>query len=463
MAVIGLTLLLLKSVKNLKTKQLKILLAAIILGLGLLTRFAYFGHPKQAVLDEVYFGKFVNAYFTHEYFFDIHPPLGKLLIAGFAAPLGYQPTSNFDSIGAEYADNNYQILRFLPTLAGAILPLIIFLLALQLGLSPITAFLAGLMTVFDNGLATQSRFILIDSFLLLFGFASLACYIKSQAKGGNMYWMLGAAMLAGAAVSIKWTGLTFLALIIGYEIYSLKKGTIKYQPTLRLAALFVLPIIIYFTTFTIHFSLLNKSGSGDDFMSANFQKSLDGNRHQTADGLGTINILGKFHELNYQMYASNQRITADHPYASKWHSWPFMIRPMAYWTGAQNASIYFFGNPILWWGTTIAVAAAVLLYIAKRKWRAKKFFGFLLIGYFANLLPFIVIGRVMFIYHYMTALVFAMLITAYIIDQLDNKWPVAIAVGSLTVISFIFFMPFTYGLPLSTTTLPWRIWLPSWR
>jgi dolichyl-phosphate-mannose-protein mannosyltransferase len=71
---------------------------SVLLALGLLTRFWLFGYPNTAVFDEVYFGKFVSAYYTHQYFFDIHPPLGKLLIAGFAWLFHYTPTQSFDSI-----------------------------------------------------------------------------------------------------------------------------------------------------------------------------------------------------------------------------------------------------------------------------------------------------------------------------------------------------------------------------
>lgn len=449
--------------KKLKTRQQKIIFAAALLGLGLLTRLAFFGHPNQAVLDEVYFGKFINAYYTHEYYFDIHPPLGKLKIAAFATLFGYQPTSNFDSIGSQYTDSNYQILRFLPTLAGALLPLIIFWLALELGLSPIAAFFAGALVVFDNGLTTQARFILIDSFLLLYGFAGLLCYFKSLRNRGRLGWLITASLLTGAAASIKWTGLTFLVLIIALEIYNLKRGNIKNLPVWRLLALIVLPIMIYFSSFAVHFSLLNKSGAGDAFMTPAFQKSLSDNPHRNTDGLGTINVFGKFYELNYQMYAANQRITANHPYASKWYSWPFMSRPMAYWTGQNNASIYFFGNPLVWWGTTLGIAMATFLYLTKKSWRQKKYLGWLLIGYFINLLPFIAIGRVMFIYHYMTALIFAILIAAFLIDQMASKKILIAYLSVIAAVGFFFFAPFTYGLALNNGALQWRLWLPSWR
>src|SRR3989344_9156828 len=114
----------------------------ILLGLGLATHFIFFSHPNQTVFDEVHFGKFISGYYTREYFFDIHPPLGKLMIAGFAKLFDFQPGFAFTDIGNQYPDQQYMILRFLPSLAGALLPAIIFLLALEIGLAPLYALTA---------------------------------------------------------------------------------------------------------------------------------------------------------------------------------------------------------------------------------------------------------------------------------------------------------------------------------
>ena len=50
----------------------------------------------RQVFDEYHFGKFVNNYNDGKYFFDIHPPLGKLTLA-FAGWLVYVHGSGFSN------------------------------------------------------------------------------------------------------------------------------------------------------------------------------------------------------------------------------------------------------------------------------------------------------------------------------------------------------------------------------
>ena len=154
----------------------KYLLIIIFLGLG--THFIFFGHPNQTVFDEVHFGKFISGYYTHEYYFDIHPPLGKLMIAGFSKIFDFKPEFSFTQIGEKFPDEKYLALRFLPSLAGALLPVVIFLLAIQLKFKPQAAFIAGFLVAIENALIVQTHYILMDGFLLLFGFLCLLFYFK---------------------------------------------------------------------------------------------------------------------------------------------------------------------------------------------------------------------------------------------------------------------------------------------
>ncbi|MFH1451133.1 MAG: phospholipid carrier-dependent glycosyltransferase, partial [bacterium] len=195
----------------------------ILLFLAFLTRFWHLGVPAEVVFDEVHFGKFISAYFQHEFYFDIHPPLGKMMIAGFARIFSYEPASDFLQIGDSY---DPLILRFLPAFFGSLLVGLIYLLARQTGITPKFAFFAGFLALFDNALLIQSRFILLDIFLLFFGFAGIYIFLVSRAcpkKQGRIIFAVLSAIFIGLSFSVKWTGLSFLALVFVVIFYDFIK------------------------------------------------------------------------------------------------------------------------------------------------------------------------------------------------------------------------------------------------
>lgn len=430
-----------------------------LLVLGLATRFAFFGHPDEVVFDEVHFGKFISAYSTHEYYFDIHPPLGKLMIAGFGRLFDFKPEFSFPEIGQEFPDSGYKALRFLPTLASALLPVIIFLLALELGFSRMGAGMAGFLIVLENGILSQSRYILLDSFLLLFGCLALLFYFRYRNHRWWVYFVF-AGIFGGLAASIKWTGLTFLALPGLLELYDIvrKRAWIQLAP----AALFLglVPLLLYFSVFSLHFALLGKSGPGDGFMTPEFRKTLAGSEFEHDASIPSKGLVGKFIELNEEMFRSNQRLTAEHPYSSQWYTWPLMLRPIFYWVH-DHARIYFLGNPLIWWGSTAALLTTLGL-LALGEIKQKRLLSILLLGYFLNLLPFVGIKRVMFLYHYLSALIFAILISVFLLEQLKASRKAYIALGIAAAIAFAYFAPLTYGLDLSPQKYENRVWLDKW-
>ena len=456
----------------------------IILAMSLATRFVFFGQPNQVVFDEVHFGKFVSGYYTGEYFFDIHPPLGKLLIAGFAKFFDFRPEFSFNQIGDNFPDNKYMALRFLPSLAGTLLPIVIFLLLLEFGLSPLAAFAGGIFVVFENAILVQSRFILMDAFLLLFGFLSLLFYLKNRncaASGvsSSLKNLILMGIFGGLSVSIKWTGAAFLALPAIIETIVILR-TRKIRDIVNLAVFFaIVPLAIYFSVFALHFSLLTKSGTGDAFMTPAFQKTLVGSIYAENSNIKRLNLFEKFTELNVQMYESNQRLTSSHPYGSQWYSWPFMTRPIYYWV-KDSARIYLLGNPVIWWASTTAVLLLIFNFVIFNFQKLKNYLkikslkidwkleignwklNFLLGGFFLNMLPFIGIKRVMFLYHYLAGLIFAIIILVYLIDQSKQKKKIFFALFALAAISFVYFSPLSYGLNLSPEQYRQRLWLKTW-
>src|SRR6185437_9082635 len=144
-------------------RHARLLFPLVVLAVSLLTHFISYGYPAQVVFDEVHFGQYASAYFTHAYFFDIHPPFAKLLIAFAGWVTGFVPTFSFATIGMPYPDLGYLALRFLPTLAGALLPVVLYFVVCELGCGEMIALLAGLLFAFENALVVISRFILTDS------------------------------------------------------------------------------------------------------------------------------------------------------------------------------------------------------------------------------------------------------------------------------------------------------------
>lgn len=445
------------------TKKEKLAILGL-LALSLLVHFAWFGHPNSAVFDEVHFGKFISAYFTHEYYFDIHPPLGKLILAGWGWLWGFRPGFSFANIGDVFPDRMYMTLRFLPSLAGALLPLVIYGLARRLRFSHIAALLAGVLIALDNALAVQSRLILLDPFLLLFGFSALWCYFRWR-DNGHPALLPVAGLLGGMAVGIKWTGATFLGLIIILELIRLwhQRHTTPVRNLLVPVASFVLvPFAIYYAAFSIHFALLYKSGTGDAFMTVEFQRDLQGSRLANDPTIGRLSGPDKFIQLNEEMYRSNQRLTATHPYSSAWYSWPLLGRSIFYWVTATSR-IYLLGNPVVWWASTVAVLYLFATTVAAGIRNISPIRVMLLGAWLMNMLPFIGISRVMFLYHYLTALIWAVLMLAYIVDTLKKPARTALVLSALALACFVFFAPLTYGLPMSDGAYHQRLWFRTWQ
>lgn len=457
----------------------------VLLVLSFATHFAFRAHPKQAVFDEVYFTSFVSSYLTNTYYFDIHPPFSKLLILGFGKLAGISPLESPLTIGDPLPDSSWQLVRMVPLFAGILLPLIIFYIGKKLKMSTAVAFSAGMFIILENSLLVQSRFILLDSLLLFFGFLGLLLYLHGREKGSSAFKVASIVSLA-LCLSVKWTGASFIGIAFLVELYDFIKSFIQNRPNFGIkkraakiatwVALFgVLPLAIYASFFAIHFDLLYKSGTGDAFMSPVFQKTLEGNSHQHDAELRNTSFIEKFLELNIVMYDSNARLDAPHDYGSAWYTWPLELRSIFYWESVSETNdvrsfIYYLGNPVIYLFAFLSIVILALTLIFQKITRRILIRNvpvgiFLLVAYFVNLLPFISIHRVMFLYHYEAALVFGILALAFLLDQLPLRYKKTItcSVIVLALASFIYFSPLTYGLPVNDADHSRYFLLQGWR
>jgi dolichyl-phosphate-mannose-protein mannosyltransferase len=477
-----------------KISRNELCIATILLVFALAIRLFLFWYPKQFVFDEVYFIKFVSDYMSHAFYFDQHPPLGKLLLYVFGTLIGFNGPSQIHTIGENFLNNAYFYLRLLPIVCGSLLAAVIFFLARTLKMSLPVAILAGIAVVFENSLVVNSRLVLLDMFLLLFGFFGLLFYFKfrekrkeNTSKNKILLFKILSIIFLTFSFCIKWTGLSYIAIAGAIELYpTIKKYFDKIawreirKDLLNISIYFLfIPIIIYVSIFYFHFGLLYKSGSGDAFMSQQFQSTLikeaatstnnikeQSNISQSVkasiQNVNKLPFLVKFFELNEIMYKANATMNATHSYSSKWYTWPLDIRGIYYWNGDENRMIYLLGNPFIYWLGTMSVLLC-LAWSIKERFR-DKLGNFILFGYFLNLLPFMLIGRVMFLYHYFTALIFSILCLGYILDKIQNKKRKIILVSAILLVfisSFLYFSPLTYGI--KDANIFNRFWLASWR
>ncbi len=458
------------SFKDIVTHKYALLIALVVL--GLVTRFAFIWHPPYVVFDEYYFSTLVKHYFEGTYYFDIHPPFGKLLIALFSYIFRFVPEYNFTRIGAVYPDNGYILLRVLPNLFGALMPLCIFFFVRSLRGSVLAAFFAGLAIVFENAILTQSHFILLDSTLWFFGFLGLALFFWHRNFSNGPYHLSGSGICLALAISVKWTGLGFLGLVWMVSLWDINQslGGRKYPYGLvfsRAINLIGIPFLIYTGLFWIHFALLPNSGPGDESMSPQFQKSLLGSKFADDDSLSEPDFWKKYAELNRNMYFSNAVLLEGSEYGSKFYEWPLMERPVKFGilrlSDNELSAVYLLGNPFIWWFVFFAMLFAVFVWKAEPDDTKV----FLYAGWLASYFPFFFIHGVFFLYHYIPALVFSVVITAlFLFDGMKTSPRMRLilfaTLMTVFIAGFLFFMPLSYGLKISPVEFGMRMWSAGW-
>eukprot|EP00834_Sanchytrium_tribonematis_P003900 NODE_169_length_14535_cov_0.769881.p2 type:complete len:758 gc:universal NODE_169_length_14535_cov_0.769881:2490-217(-) len=255
--------------------------------LGLVTRMYNISASKRVTWDEAHFGKFGSYYLGQSFYFDVHPPLGKMLVSLGMLLSGYTGGFGFES-GKEYGDVNYVGMRIFCALFGSALVPLTYLIAKELPITTVSKHLATWCVLCEVGLNVITRFILLDPFLLFFTSLSLYFFIKTLKHPLSIekfVWMtlLGASL--GAVASVKWVGLFFVALVGINTIYELWEywGDLRMPLQVyglhwisRIIALIIVPLTVYTIMYVLHFTILTNSGNGDSHMSSLFQAGLKG-------------------------------------------------------------------------------------------------------------------------------------------------------------------------------------------
>ncbi|HEV2249475.1 MAG TPA: phospholipid carrier-dependent glycosyltransferase [Candidatus Limnocylindria bacterium] len=170
-------------------------------------------------------------------------------------------------------------------------------------------------------------------------------------------------------------------------------------------------------------------------------------------------------ELTKQMYWYHSSLTSPHPAASPWWSWPLVLKPVYWYFGqsdnGNNAYIYDAGNVILFWG---ALVATVWCAIAAVRTRSAAL-GFVVFAVLVQYVAWIPISRVLFFYHFFTALPFYLLALACGLAYLweSGRRGRVIAYLSIAVAAFVYFYPFVSGQPVPGSQAAMFFILPTWQ
>lgn len=107
--------------------------------------------------DEAHFGKFGSHYLQHTYYFDVHPPLGKLLVGLSGYIAGYNGSFEFKS-GEKYPEElDYTTMRAFNALFGVAMVPMSYFTARALNMSRPAVWLITLMVLCENSYTTISR------------------------------------------------------------------------------------------------------------------------------------------------------------------------------------------------------------------------------------------------------------------------------------------------------------------
>ncbi len=419
------------------------------------------GWWNSTYFDEIYHARTAWEFLTGAAPYETsHPPLGKVLMSWGVALFGMTPFG----------------WRFAGALAGVAMLAVLYLVVLQITRkTSLAAFGCGLFAL-DCMHMTQTQIATIDSFPVLFillAFFFMLRFLQTDwrtEKRSRVLLDLGLCGLnMGLAISSKWIGIyagAGLAVLFFWHCFRVLRrdrkergegreesayGASARSVFLTLCAWCVLffvlvPVCIYAVSYLPYFSYRHFT-SLTDFLNALMQSQTGMFNYHSTPGLGM-----------------------DHPFYSPWYEWPVIGKPMFYATKQYlfldefSYSIFCFGNPVIWWAGIPAMLLCAWALIHERERRSLLGAGeqgafaswdtaliFLLVGFLAQYLPWTLVPRGTYIYHYFASVPFLIIAITLCFAQLRAVFPRAGKIGTagfllLSLGAFLLFFPYVTGI-----------------
>lgn len=186
------------------------------------------------------------------------------------------------------------------------------------------------------------------------------------------------------------------------------------------------------------------------------------------------------------MYNYHSKLDSTHSFQSSWYEWPLSNRPMWFYAGYNHpdknmyGTISSFGNPAVWWVCFVGTLFMVLMTLRGR-FKLNTDIFFLLMCMASSMLPWMLVSRCVFIYHYFATVPLIILASVYVLKHYEDKFhyipkekgmelskaarllPYAKFVWlGAAVLLFIIFYPVITGIPISRSLVQALQWLPTW-
>jgi dolichyl-phosphate-mannose-protein mannosyltransferase len=392
---------------------------------------------SETYFDEIYFVRTAENYLHIQSPYEwTHPPLGKLIQAAGIVFFGYNPFG----------------WRIMGVLFATLMIPVIYLLGKKLFGTWIGAFAAAFLLTFDFMHFTMGRMGTADTYLVFLSLTSqlfFLIYFKDVIKNGwkaSLLPLLLAVLFFALSFSTKWVAIyglgAELVLLVALrlkDVVAIKDGlAVRFKvftdpPFFWVLGFLGVAVFVYFLTYV-------------------------------PDLLTGRTLLGVF-QLQFSMYHYHSTLVATHPFASQWWSWPVMIKPL--WLFVSNlpnnmkSTIVVLGNPAVWW-----IGFAAIFFAVERTTRKKELAGlFITVFFFFQWLPYILISRLTFIYHFYLDVPFLCLASAYLATKLwGNKFGKVAVIAYFAIVVFLFwlFYPVISGTPTSASTIDGLKWFGSW-
>ena len=392
--------------------------------------------------DEIYHRRTayeqLKGYPTYE---NTHPPLGKILISFGIALFGMTPFG----------------WRFAGGVRGVAAVGVMYLLAKQLLKKPFAAFVCAFLLAFDFMHYTQSRIATVDIFLVLFIMLMFLFMAKFAGRPADrvekqLVYLFFSGVFMGCAIAVKWNG-AYSALALAVFFFAALYGKcrrikqsedtgarIKYGTKIcaMCVILFIaVPFAVYFASFIPVF-----------------------------ESSGIKRTASEFVRRQINMFSYHSTLEAQHFFSSPWYSWFFDIKPVWYSVSRFDdlaSSISCFVNIVL-----RPLLPAAVIYTAVSSFVRKDITALAVTaGYLLSVLPWALVSRISFIYHYFPAVVFGILAVGYAADRLflsRGKKGLAASCGVclLALAAFVIYFPVISGTPVPGRWLDSLELLPTW-